>query len=717
MWCNLTQLLTNKLNSIYFKFIIILIWLNLNVEKAAAQKYETNPHFLRTTNWYFGDSVAIRFFNEDSIIHLPSFKGWTYEGTAILNDKNGNLRFYSEGKYLYNKNHNKVNETHVFISDNSSSQRVIISENPIDSQYINIFTTSPTYSENQRGWRYSLFDSHNDTFIFLNKILVSNIGEKQASINHQNNTSIWHISHKETSDTFFLFLLTPSNSLLCCPKMQSAGSYYYDYFPSQGRLKFSENGKYATSCNWNLFNFDIFHFNSEIGLFIGSKTISASWPLGCELITTKDSIRILVITDKGNKILAYSFHADTNFEFIQSSLNEIYKNGIADNLDDIQRSIFGKVYCSKYNQNEILELQLLADTFSINQILIENKSRGGLPNFNASYFYTPSIDFAYTEDCWEHKYSFEGRDTFDADGYKWIFEKSGFRDSILTKHCNYQFSDTGSWQVSHIAWNANRADTVTKTLTIRPKWQKDVLGRDTFYCAGSKANLVLQAPTDMHCVHWNGEEPNLDETLGPIVDYDHFHVDTFRVDTAGTYIVKLTNKTFCQMYDTIEVAEKPRPTKSVVSRSGNMIMSNVVASQYRWYYNGALQQTTDSNFLDPNQNGNWQVQLVSEFGCESELSDSILVDFASIDPRLQDAGQLTFKIYPNPSSGKFTIELAQKKSDIKIEVLDLNGKVVHRQYSKNSELVVLNLDLAAGSYTLQVTDEEGNTGVKKVVVE
>jgi PKD repeat protein len=387
------------------------------------------------------------------------------------------------------------------------------------------------------------------------------------------------------------------------------------------------------------------------------------------------------------------------------------------------------VYCSKYNQNEILELQLLADTFSINQILIENKSRGGLPNFNASYFYTPSIDFAYTEDCWEHKYSFEGRDTFDADGYKWIFEKSGFRDSILTKHCNYQFSDTGSWQVSHIAWNANRADTVTKTLTIRPKWQKDVLGRDTFYCAGSKANLVLQAPTDMHCVHWNGEEPNLDESLGPIVDYDHFHTNTFGVDTAGTYIVKLTNKTFCQMYDTIVVAEKPRPNKSVVSRLGNLLICDLVANKYRWYYNGALQQTTDSNFLDPNQNGNWQVQLVSKFGCEGELSDSMLVDFASIDPRLQDTGKLTFKIYPNPSSGKFTIELA-KDGIYTIQLFENGGRLVSLSadpkggVSKTEQgkvrsinkQIVLNLSLASGSYILSLTDENGNVGSKKIEI-
>jgi hypothetical protein len=706
---------------------LLAFFLIISSGNLCGQIYETNPDFQRTKVWYFGYGIGMSF-GKDTILIDTNYRGWNYEGTAILNDKQGNLKFYSDGKYLYNKNHQIKNTKESLLADNSSCQGVILFDDLKDSTLIHILTTSPTYSSSRRGYRHSVFNVKSDSFVFINKLLIGHIGEKQATINHQNNRYIWATTHSLLNDTFYSFLID-EHGLTSCPVINKTENIYKDRFPSQGVLKFSPSGKLLYSANWSLLNFELISFNPENGLFYSSIVVPFFAPSTGEFSKNEQS---LYIVDRGQSLFKFNTNdilnnTNVSFDTIVTYFPSEFK------ISQIQMSNINSIFIARYQDTVISELKTISDTLQFVESAIYLKGRkslGGLPNFNASYFYTPSIDFAYTEDCWEHTYSFEGRDTFEADGYKWIFEKNGFRDSILTKHCSYQFPDTGSWQVSHIAWNTNRADTVTKTLTIRPKWQKDVLGRDTFYCAGSKALITLRAPADMHCVHWNGEEPNLDDALGPIVDYDHFHTDTFVVDTAGTYIVKLTNKTFCQMYDTIVVAEKPRPSKSVVSRLGNLLSCDVVASKYRWYYNGALQQTTDSNFLDPNQNGNWQVQLVSEFGCESELSDSILVDFASIDPRLQDTGQLTFKIYPNPSSGKFTIELA-KDGIYTIQLFDIGGRLVSlsadpkggvskteqgKVRSINKQLV-LKLELAAGSYTLQLTDENGNVGVKKVVVE
>lgn len=304
-----------------------------------------------------------------------------------------------------------------------------------------------------------------------------------------------------------------------------------------------------------------------------------------------------------------------------------------------------------------------------------------------------------------HTYQFEGRDTLKATSWKWIFEKNGTRDSILSKHCSYTFADTGKCQVSLLATAGSRTDTVTKTLTIRPQWQKDILGNDTFYCTGDTLQLTLQAPPDMHCIHWNDEEPNLDESKGAIIDYDHFHTDTLLLDTAGVYTVKLTNKTFCQMYDTLRVREYPRPTKSGISRFKDSIVSNTAAAAYRWYRDGVFIQETTIRRLDPDSNGYWQVQLVSEQGCESVLSDSLLVDFAGI----KATKRLHFKVYPNPSSGEFSIDVPSK--NYQIEVFDMQGRLIVSQ--KNTPTFSLE---AKGNYSVRITTPSG-TGSRVVTVE
>ena len=708
------------------KSISFLLVLLFTATFSFAQTYETNPNFLRTKNWYFGNGIGLSF-EKDSITLKNGYQGFNYEGTAILNDTNGNLRFYSDGKYLYDSNHQIVNTTFQFKGDNSSCQGVILTVFPERESYINIFTTTPTFSAIRSGFRYSLYDQVLDSFIIRNKTLVKDIGEKQASIFHQNNRSTWISCHSLLNDTFYSFLLTDTQ-INCCPVTTKIGEKYEDRFPSQGTLKFSADGNLAINAHWNLENFELLSFSNEIGYFSNNKIVPLFYPYSTEFST--DGLNILVI-DRGESI--FHFRTLDIKSGILSPFDTIVQHYPNELFGQVQLSINGELYISIYEDSLMSKLIVNDSIIFVDSAVSLNgkKSLGGLPNFNASYFYTPSVDYAYTEDCWEHTYSFEGRDTFDADGYKWVFEKGAYRDSILTKHCNYTFADTGKWQVSHIAWNASRADTVSKTLTIRPKWKNNLLGKDTFYClpfdsgqgdssARADFTLTLKAPADMHCVHWNGEEPNLDDALGPIVDYDHFHTDTLQVDTAGKYIVKLTNKTFCQMYDTITVTEIPNPQKPSIQRNGQELESSITAAEYRWYFNGNLTLTTINSQLIPDSNGYWQVQLISEYGCESQLSDSFNVGFASLKPL--NPKPLSFKIYPNPSDGHISIEVP-KEGQYNLTLSTIGGQLVRLSDSPQGELyrsvnkrIEFELNLANGTYILTLTDEDGKTGSKKIEV-
>ena len=66
------------------------------------------------------------------------------------------------------------------------------------------------------------------------------------------------------------------------------------------------------------------------------------------------------------------------------------------------------------------------------------------------------------------------------------------------------------------------------------------------------------------------------------------------------------------------------------------------------------------------------------------------------------------KVYPNPSTGNFTIDLSLEAQNLiqSVDVLDLSGRMVHTQAWASNQI---NLDkLSPGIYFLNLIGKEGN---------
>ncbi len=706
---------------------------------------ETNPTFNFGNHWIFGKNIHLEFA-ENQVKESFRTDIDFLEGTSSISDSFGNLLYYiTDGSFNSFVANSKGLKLSPKVKGDPSASQGFIFINHLESDTIFLLNSARTDNAFQ-------FLVYSDSILVSFKLFPFLGGEKQQAVNHQNGRDVWYANHAQNGDSIYFFLIK-KNGMVECPVVTHTGLHYYGGdmgWSTQGQMKFSPNGRYlAEAVSSSPFGYGVYRFNSEYptndSFYSWSKGFTPdytkSWPYGVEF--SPDGSKVYFSAGRANDIQEPN-HPPVVYQLSIDSLPFDDKGSTWISIDSLwgvedgalQLAPNGKIYCARPNQtylSVINDPNELGTACNYQRQGLTLDSGGtclyGLPTFNQSYFYTPQIDYRYEENCVTNEYEFWGADTFGAINFSWKFRdiRNETIDIRLGKNISYSFPNADSlenkYEVTFVANNGSKTDSVTKTLTIRPKMQTYFLGRDTFYCQGDTAfSISLQTPPNLHCIHWNGLEPYSSYFMDTIIGYENFygHIteNTHRtIDTAGIYTARITNKTFCQVTDTIVVAEKPRPTKGEVSRSGSELVSSVAAYEYKWYCNDSLISISKNlNFL-PSKNGYWQVQLISEFGCESEFSDSILVDFASIDPRLQDTGQLTFKIYPNPSGGKITIELGKKLSDIKIEVLDLNGKVVHRQHSKNSEIVVLDLDLAAGTYSLQLTDENGNVGVKKVVVE
>ena len=71
-------------------------------------------------------------------------------------------------------------------------------------------------------------------------------------------------------------------------------------------------------------------------------------------------------------------------------------------------------------------------------------------------------------------------------------------------------------------------------------------------------------------------------------------------------------------------------------------------------------------------------------------------------------------IGPNPSSGRFWVDVREETSDFKFEVSDVSGQIVHSVVAQHSRFQV-ELEVETGVYILTVQSENGRSARRLVV--
>jgi hypothetical protein len=89
------------------------------------------------------------------------------------------------------------------------------------------------------------------------------------------------------------------------------------------------------------------------------------------------------------------------------------------------------------------------------------------------------------------------------------------------------------------------------------------------------------------------------------------------------------------------------------------------------------------------------------------LSDCEITERAKKDNNLSGLNEvinnsLYFKVYPNPTSEKINIELAELSQDIKVFIFSIEGRLVLENKFSNTKKISLNLNTIKGTYILRV---------------
>ena len=92
---------------------------------------------------------------------------------------------------------------------------------------------------------------------------------------------------------------------------------------------------------------------------------------------------------------------------------------------------------------------------------------------------------------------------------------------------------------------------------------------------------------------------------------------------------------------------------------------------------------------------------------ESGCSQISVPEYGKVDPSVS--------LYPNPTSGYFTIQFTRESFSGKLEIYSLNGQLVYQQHIEQIKELSLNLNIAAGVYVLQLNAPNQNLTQRIVI--
>ncbi|MDP2176798.1 MAG: hypothetical protein Q8K70_12915 [Bacteroidota bacterium] len=661
-----------------------------------------NIHSQNASNyWFFGQNAGIIFDNGvPNIQNNSSINTW--EGTSSVAIKDS-LFFYSDGTSIYNKNNNKI--PNIVLNGNKSSTQGVILFKHIDNDSVIFIITTTLLDYGECPLYFYKLKLLNDTTLSLisSRLINQFASEKTNLIYHQNQRDFLLITHSYNYNSYYIYSIN-KNGINDCPVINNIGANYQTLrFPNAGQIKFSPKRNFICASTLALHQVDLFKLNSTNGILYDSIKIDVTRNYGIEFSSDETFV---YISDLQGNLYQYSLK-NWNKDSILNSEKLITNKGVK-KISALQLAPNGKIY---WSMNDSLYLSAIeepnkrGDSCKLNfrsLYLNGKKCAYGLPTFNQSEFYTPAINYSYEMNCIKNSIQFWGKDTFGANSHVWQVRKLAVGNWQLvgsTKNINYTFADTGTYEVRYIASNGSKADTVVKSIVLYDKIKQGFLGKDTTYVQGDVINKTLFAPVPNHCVRWwfsKDLTPALSKGEGA----------NLVVDSVGTYICKVTNQAFCEVWDTIVISEciNNLNQPSLFRSRDTLRTFHLNADSFVWFRNNQIYKVTKQPFLALTDTGTYRVEAAKKGHCNRGSVGQLMVNRLSVNGiNIEDLG---IRVFPNPSEGKISIH---SQNPFKLKINTLLGQTIYE--AENID----NIHLPKGIFFLHF-EVGGIRGVEKVVI-
>jgi PKD repeat protein len=297
-------------------------------------------------------------------------------------------------------------------------------------------------------------------------------------------------------------------------------------------------------------------------------------------------------------------------------------------------------------------------------------------------------------------------------GFLWDF---GDGNTSFSKNPQHNFSDLGKKIITLVASGSNGCSTIIqKEITVL---QQPIVNFEALdACIGS--NIIFTNKTiggGLINYKWNFGDGDSSVLFSPIKKYGG--------STASTYNVTLKAKNIggCEDIITLPVNIREAPSCGFTFKSAGtggfefIFTPNVMSYPfYQWSFEGGGSSNAASPKHKFQADGKYRVRAFMKTvdGCEClDTSQFVLVNHVGVSNFNMEK---SFKIFPNPNTGSFTIELDNPEKDFAIEVYDVMGKFVLK-VERVEKVNLIDLHAASGIYLVKVKNG-GAAWMKKVSV-
>ena len=483
--------------------------------------------------WYFGDEAGLDFkvgtpaVLTNSVMHAEA-------GCAAISDKNGSLQFYTNGKDVWNRNHEKMPNGFGLNGSQILNQNSIIVPLPGSNTIYYLFTINAYYDS--VGLNYSTVNMNLDGGMgdieLKNQFLYAGFIEKITAAKHCNAEDIWIVTH-DRNDGYFSFLLTADGLVSDTVRSFTGNAVRADI----GYMKMSPaSNRIALPLNHDNRLLELSLFHNRLGKVYNPIKIFAKdegvYAYGVEF-SADGNLLYIATGGRAYKVWQYDLTKETEEKINNSAMLIAEGNHFA-----LQLAPDGKIYIARENRNYLSfihhpEQSGLSCELEENAINLQGKvSQMGLPNFMPFLFYKPS--FSVERPCIGDTTHFHFDQFYTSDSLSWDFgDGSPPLTSKDMAHPSHIYVDTGTFSVELLIHHCGIADTARRDIQIN-----DIpaifLGNDTTIC--NSCIILLDGGEEMDKWLWqDGSEERF-----------------FEVQQSGNYRVLVT-KNECENSDTISI--------------------------------------------------------------------------------------------------------------------------------------------------------------------
>ncbi|MCF6342766.1 MAG: gliding motility-associated C-terminal domain-containing protein [Bacteroidales bacterium] len=431
--------------------------------------------------WYFGDSAGLDFKPGNPLV-LTNSAMHAEAGCAVINNKNGDLQFYTNGKEVWNRQHQTMPNGFGLNGSQILNQNSIIVPLPASGNIYYLFTINAYYDS--VGLNYSVVNMDLEAGLgdveIKNRFMFQGLIEKITAAKHCNGEDTWIVTH-DRFDGYYSFLLTADGLVADTVRSFTGNKIRSDI----GYMKMSPaSNRIALPLNQDnlLVELCLFHNRSgkvydPIRIFAKDETVYA---YGIEF-SADGNLLYIATGGRAYKVWQYDLRQETE-EKINNSATLIAEG----NHFALQLGTDGKIYMARTNRAYLSVIHFPeragpACDLEENAINLQGKnSLMGLPNFMPYLFYKPS--FSVENPCLGDTTRFHFNQFFTSDSLSWDFgDGSPPLTSKDNAHPSYLYSNTGTYSVKLLIHHCGIADTAKMDVQIFPL-PEVFLGNDTSLC-------------------------------------------------------------------------------------------------------------------------------------------------------------------------------------------------------------------------------------------